>query len=286
MASTPKPPRKGFLALRRALTDKTKWSPQVLSQRVRKEKNRMPMETGVAHALIAHDQGIRIDRYLAGTDLKGVQDTMAMVGNGASPTQATSKSGKGRSGGRAKAPLSRPIIFKALNITTTDPFLPKAKIGEANEMGEVYPVLSLLENSIRHVMRTVMEAKFGATWWHTELASARCREVKDKVAQRKRREEQQSWHQRRAQHDIGYTDLADLLVIAQSKRNLLFPVVLGEETWFQSLVNQTAPSRHVLAHMNPLSNASVIALGVRLQQWHTHLQNREAEIRAAMTPTP
>jgi hypothetical protein len=74
------------------------------------------------------------------------------------------------------------------------------------------------------------------------------------------------------------------LVIAQSKRDLFFPVILGEETWFQSLVNQTAPSRHVLAHMNPLSKDSVTALGVRLQQWHTHLQNREAEIRAAMVP--
>lgn len=285
MASTTKPP-KGFPALRRALTEKTKWSRQAVSQRVRQQKKRMPMKTGVAQAIVAHGQNIRLDRYLTGTDLQEVQDMMAKVGNGAPAAATTSGNGKGRSAARAKAPVARPIIFKALNITTTDPFLPKAKIDEANEMGEVYPVLYLLENSIRHVIKSVMEAKFGATWWNTELTNARCRDVKNKVAQRRQREQEQSWHQRRAQHDIGYTDLADLLVIAQSKRDIFFPVVIGDEGWFQSLVNQTAPSRHVLAHMNPLSANSVAALGVRLQEWHLHLQNREAEVRAAMTPTP
>jgi len=40
----------------------------------------------------------------------------------------------------------------------------------------------------------------------------------------------------------------------------------------------------VLCHLNPLSDNSVKALGVRLTEWETHLAKREAEIRTAMTP--
>jgi hypothetical protein len=130
-----------------------------------------------------------------------------------------------------------------------------------------------------------MEAKFGAGWWDTALTSANALKMKGKVEDRLKKEDEQSWHQRRGAHKIDYVDLGDLLVIAQSKRDLFFPRLLGKETWFQNLVEQTSPSRNVLCHMNPLSKDSVTALGVRLTEWHTHVKTREVEIRAAMTPT-
>jgi hypothetical protein len=285
MASRSKPP-KGFPALRRALTDRTHWSPQVLSQRVRKQKKRMPMKTGVAQAIIAHDQGIRIDRYLVGTDLKEVQDTLARVGNDAPTASAPASNGKGRHTARAKRPGTRAMSFKALNITITDPFLAPEKIVQAHEMAKVYPVLHVLENSIRNVIRKVMEAQFGTDWWDTALTSPPALKMKNRVENRLKTEAEQSWHQRRGDHKIDYIDLSDLLVIAQSKPNLFFPGVLGKESWFQSLVDQTSPSRHVLCHMNGLKENSVTALGVRLVEWENHLKNRETEIRAAMSPTP
>lgn len=109
--------------------------------------------------------------------------------------------------------------------------------------------------------------------------------VKTRVENRLKTEAEQSWHQRRGDHKIDYIDLSDLLVIAQSKPNLFFPGVLGKENWFQSLVDQTSPSRHVLCHMNGLKENSVTALGVRLVELENHLKNRESEIRGAMTPT-
>ena len=78
--------------------------------------------------------------------------------------------------------------------------------------------------------------------------------------------------------------MGDLLTIAQSKRDVFFPIVLGDEKWFEGLIGETSPSRNVLCHMNPLADTSVTAVEVKLTQWHTHLQKREAEIRAAMTP--
>ncbi len=282
MASTIKR-AKGFPALRRALTEKTKWSRQVLSQQVRQQKNRMPMKTGVAQAIVAHGQNIRLDRYLASTDLTEVQDMMARVGNGAPSAPAN---GKGRRAPRAKGPVTRLTVFRALNITISDPFLPQEKIVQANEMAKVYPVLHVLENSIRNVIRRVMEAQFGTDWWDTALTSPPALKMKTRVEDRLRKEAEQSWHQRRGDHNIDYIDLSDLLVIAQSKPQLFFPRVLSKESWFQSLVDQTAPSRHVLCHMNGLKENSVTALGVRLVEWENHLKNREADIRAAMTPTP
>jgi len=145
-------------------------------------------------------------------------------------------------------------------------------------------VLYVLENSIRTVIRGVMEAKFGADWWDNALTSANALKMKNKVEDRLKKEDEQSWHQRRGAHKIDYVDLGDLLVIAQSKRDVFFPRVLGQENWFHSLVDQTAPSRNVLCHMNPLSDHSVTAVGLRLTEWHNHLKKREAEIRAAMTP--
>jgi len=268
---------KGFAALRRALMDQTKWSPFALSRRVKAVKRRLPMRTKVAQAIVAHGAGDQPDRFLDGDDLEEVQQTMAKLGG--APSSANGPRPK-----RAKGPVTRVMNFKAFGIKTSDPFLDKGKLDEAVEMSKAYPVLYVLENSIRTVIKGVMEAKYGADWWNNELTSAKANELKNKVNARLKKEEQQSWHQRRGAHPIDYVDLADLLVIAQSKRDLFFDRLLGDEKWFESLVSETSPSRNVLCHMNPLVDHSVTALEVRLTQWHNHLKQREAEIRAAMTP--
>jgi hypothetical protein len=281
MAPTGKP--KGFPALRQALVDKTNWSKQVLSLRVQAVKDRMPMKTKVAQAIVAHGKGLRLDRYLDGAALEEVQQVMARLGNGGA-VPAASANGNGRRLARVSAPVARVLSFKAFGIKTTDPFLPREKQDQAHEMSKVYPILYLLENSIRTVIRGVMEASYGPSWWDTELTNAKAREMKNKVEQRLQREDEQSWHQQRGKHKIDYVDLSDLLVIAQSKRDVFFPRLLGKESWFQGLVEETAPSRNVLCHMNPLLENNVTALSVRLTHWHNHLKNREVQIRAAMTP--
>lgn len=268
---------KGFAVLRDALKDKTGWSPFALSRRVKAVKKRLPMKTKVAQAIVAHGEGVLPDRYLDKDDLAEVQQTMAKLGAPpASPTHSRLK--------RAKGPATRVMNFKVFDIKTSDPFLEKGKQDEAVEMSGAYPVLYVLENSIRTVIRGVMEAKYGPEWWDTALASANALKMKTKVEDRLKKEQQQSWHQRRGSHKIDYVDLMDLLTIAQSKRELFFPVVLSDEKWFEALVTETYRSRNTLCHMNPLSADSVTAVGVKLTQWHNHLNAREGEIRAAMTP--
>lgn len=269
---------KGFAALRRALIDRTKWSPYTLSRRVRAVKARLAMNTKVAQAIVAHGEGLRPDRFLDGSDLADVQQTMAKLPGGAPPVAA------GPRPKRARGPATRVMHFKAFGIKTADPFLEKVKLDEAVEMSKAYPVLYVLENSLRAVIRGVMEAKFGVDWWDKALTSANALKMKGKVEDRLKKEDDQSWHQRRGAHKIDYVDLTDLLVVAQSKKDVFFPRLLGQENWFQSLIEQTAPSRNVVCHMNPLSNHSVTALGVRLAEWENHLAQRKAEIQEAMKP--
>src|SRR3989442_1672954 len=123
MATVSKAP-KGFTALVKALYTKTKWSPFALSRRVRAVKQRLPMKTKVAQAIVAHGEGLRPDRYLGGADLEEVQQTMAKLGSApASPN--------GPRPARAKGPVTRVLSFKAHGIKTSDPFLDKGKLAEA-----------------------------------------------------------------------------------------------------------------------------------------------------------
>ncbi len=272
---------KSFAALRKALIEKTGWSPFALSRRVNAVKKRLPMKTKVAQAVVAHEAGVRPDRFLDGAELDEVQQTIAKLAK--APTSAAA-SGNGRRPARAKKPATRVFSFGAFKLKTKDPFLGNEKYVEAVEMARAYPLLYVLENSIRTVIKGVMEAKYGADWWDTQLTSAKARELKNKVDARLRTEDQQSWHQRRGAHQIDYVDLPDLLIIARSKQDVFFPRVLGDEKWFESLISETSPSRNVLCHMNPLKDNTVNAVSVKLTQWHDHLNAREAEIRAAMTP--
>lgn len=269
---------KGFAALRRALIDRTKWSPYALSRRVRALTKRLAMNTKIAQAIVAHGEGLRPDRFLDGADLAEVQQTMAKLPGSAAPVAAGSRPK------RAPAQVTRVMHFKAFGIKTTDPFLERTKLDEAVEMSKAYPVLYVLENSVRAVIKGVMEAKFGLDWWDGALTSANALKMKGKVEDRLKKEDDQSWHQRRGAHKIDYVDLTDLLVIAQSKKDVFFPRLLGQENWFQSLIEQTAPSRNVVCHMNPLSDHSVTAVGLRLAEWENHLAKRKAEIQEAMKP--
>lgn len=150
-------------------------------------------------------------------------------------------------------------------------------------MAKVYRKLYLLENSMRAVIRGVMDVKFGADWWDTALTSANAMKMKNKVGDWLKKEDDQSWHQRRGKHKIDYVDLGDLHTIAASKAEVFFPRLLGKDTWFSQLVEEMSPTRNVVCHMNPLADASVTAIDLRLTMWRQHLKSREAEIRAAMT---
>jgi hypothetical protein len=108
--------------------------------------------------------------------------------------------------------------------------------------------------------------------------------IASQVADRMTSEKRKSWHQRRGAYEIDYTDFPDLLMIAESKPDVFFPVLLGEQEWFRQFFREVVPSRNVVCHMNPLSSLNGEHVSLKLKQWQEHLRNRQPEIAAAMTP--
>ena len=174
---------------------------------------------------------------------------------------------------------TRTLVFPG-TFTLTDPLLPEGKLREAREMAAIYPLLYVIENSIREVVQRVMRAKYGADWWNTALTSGKAKQVKLTSAQRQDSEVRMSWHQRRGAHDIDYIDLSELRDIILAKQDDFFPDVLGDNrAWFEQFMRELIPSRNVVCHMNPLAQHNVDdVVRVKVTRWFTLLTERRAHI--------
>jgi HEPN superfamily Swt1-like protein len=268
-------PTKGFGALRTDFLKRIGKSKQWLSAEAKKENI---LDVKVAQALVARRHGMRLQKYLQGADLEKVQQAMATNGARVAPAPAAQR------GGRVKLAAKAWVIAIGKEFKASFPLLSTGKLTEAKEMAAVYPFLFVLENSVRDIIKRVMQAKYGENWWDTQLTSAKAKDVKSRVEQKLAREDEQSWHQGRGKHKIDYTTLGELKVIAASNQALFFPDLLGTKTWFDGLIDELEPSRNVLCHMNPLTKENADLVKLRFGQWQRHLVKRETDLSTAMTP--
>ena len=87
-------------------------------------------------------------------------------------------------------------IAKEFNIS--DPILSGVKIEQAKEMASIYPLLYILENSIRELIDIKMIKLHDENWWD----SYSTRKLRELVAGRMLGENKNSWHQRRGQGQL------------------------------------------------------------------------------------
>jgi len=266
-------------SLREALVARTQWNTDQLSKRVQQLRAQTPMTTGTAQAILAHRNGVRIAKFLSEEEVSKVQDVLAKLAmmsasNGTKvyvPPKAASK----------KQTRERTIVFPN-NFRLRDPFLSDAKIKEATEMAVVYPILYVLENSIREVVQRVMRAKYGAEWWDRALTNGSLKTLKQIADVRMAKEDKMSWHQRRGAHPIDYIDLGQLGDIIFAKQDDFFPEILGDSRrMLESLLSEAVPSRNVLCHMNPLSELNAKDLEVKAERWRFLIEQRRDKIPAA-----
>jgi hypothetical protein len=245
--------------LRSALLTKLSITPQALSLRVQKKKKLTPMSTKLATYLIAHEEGIKIDKFLTAAEVQQVRELMNLTRTTAAATSVSSARSK------REAPRTKEIRFPS-GFKVKDALLPASKLKEAQEMAKVYPLLYVLENSMREVIKRAMKAKHGETWWDTQLTSGKPKTVHQTASDRKVNEKK--WHQGRGAHPIDYVDLSDLRVIIQANSALFFPAVLGDDIeWFRQFMKELEPSRNVLCHMNPLDAHNTKDLEVKVERW-------------------
>jgi hypothetical protein len=255
--------------LKSILLQKLGVTPQALSLRVQKKIKQLPMTTAEATYLIAHDVGLRLTDYLKADEIANVRHLQTQLNNSGSAA-AGSFDRKVVTGRRAKGSHPREIRF-ANRMKVMSAVLAASKLTEAKEMAGLYPILYLLENSMREVVRRVMRARFGDNWWNTELVSGKLKNVRQKASDRMATEDSKhSWHQRRGAHPIDYVDLGDVGDIILAKQTTFIPDVLRCDTdWFKQFMKELEPSRNVLCHMNPLSETNARDLTTKFERWES-----------------
>ncbi len=206
--------------------------------------------------LLAAQSGINLNRYLDKERVDQIRQLLFQVNQHAQPAQLA-------------ASTSRKTVIKRLSVTVgkkfavRDPLLTEKMLAEAKEMAEeVYPLLYVLENSVREMIVRIMQKTHGADWWDTRVS----KDIRDEVQKRKKREDENPWHGKRGAHPISYTDLDHLGRIVQNNW-ADFKLILPGAQWLDQRLNDVGHSRNPVAHMNPLSGNDIQRIKVYFRDW-------------------
>lgn len=153
-----------------------------------------------------------------------------------------------------------------------DPILDSATMNKATEMAATYPLLCLVENSMREFIRRVIESRHGKKWWDDGAPEG----IRKTIRKRKSEDEKNAWHQRRGKHPIDYLDLNQLPALVRKELGDFVPDLLPSIEWFQELVNELYLSRCVVCHMNPLHKDNIQGVKSKVRQWQKQVKGKEA----------
>jgi hypothetical protein len=254
--------------LRKALLEKLKITHQALSQRVKTLKRDRPMTTPEAVYLIAHQNGIALDKYLPQQEIESLRALLPTA-----PRRSFDGAKSGIRSARRLVDECRTVVIGG-EFRATDPILLPRVLGEAKEMAAVYPFLYVLENSIREAIDRVMKSKHGPNWWDTHAPQG----LRDTVSTRMAEENIHSWHQRRGAGPLCYLDLNQLPAVIRKNQAHFVPDVIPSVEWFTQFVEEVYQSRCVLAHMNPLDKTNIQAVKVRFAQWQKLVNSKKGRL--------
>lgn len=234
-------------------------------KRAKKAQEDFPFSSDQAYLFLARDAKLRLSDYASREEIESFQGALQSVASASRETvkpEHRSTQGVKRSGKKE---------YKFPNNVKIDDILRSARVSsDAVEMSKVYPMLYVLENSIREFIVEAMKKYHGDDWWEKTVN----KRLKDYVVGRREGENKKSWHQKRGDRNIDYLDMADLpKLVCKFKDKLVDEGLVDNELWIQNLINEVYPSRNVLAHMNPLERLSVDTIKVKLGQWGNFVRN-------------
>lgn len=152
-------------------------------------------------------------------------------------------------------------------ISCFDPLLPPKLIEEASLMAEkCYPILYIYENTIRNVIRILMEKVYGTDWWNKRVKPIH--QTMDRTIEtRIKTESDERWHySRRGVHKIFYADLDHLRLIIEDNWNI-FKQIHRRKSWVVEHIMQPGHSRNIIAHNNPLSKRDIMSINTKIMEW-------------------
>lgn len=249
-------------ALRQAILTKADIKLPTLSNRVRAIKDKDGSITSrLALGIVALREKIHLEEYFEASELMEIRGLAIPDVEKVQRVKKTPSLPRKTGSRQIEIKLPGGQLFH-------DPMLDASILGDAQKMAGIYPLLYLLENSIRRLIISVLEQSYGVDWWNSGLSnSGNVKKIKASVADRMAGENQKKWHQKRGAHEIYYTDFNSLGTIIFSKKEDFFPEPLGDQTFIQGLFNEIIPSRNVLGHMNPLENDSITDIRLKYSRW-------------------
>jgi hypothetical protein len=221
--------------IRKLLLDKSNLSKRRIYQLIEKKRKEygytISRETA-AYILAADHYDIDISKHLSDEELDKVREArrITIEKRELVPTKETPQ---------------RKIPKVRKKLVSTDRYLPMSVKRDAEKMSEVYKILYLFENSVRHVILSVMGLKYGLNWWEIKVS----KEIKNKVEKRMAAEKKNRWHSRRGAHRIFYTDIEDLCAIVTTNWQD-FENMFPDLTWVKSRIDSIGLSRNIVAHNN------------------------------------
>lgn len=224
------------------------------------------MPTDIATYIVAHREGLRINKYLDSETLQSVAEWEAKVA--AKEPAAASGAAAGQAKERSRAVVVREA--KIADVKVPQGSLTQKHIADAQKMAEVYPVLYVFENSVREFVDGHLTKAYGANWWDEPKLVPK--DVRDTVEHVRKAEAINRAHTSRNARPIYYTMLGDLVnIVVSEKGNKVFKKpMFPRATWFPELVQSAEVTRNIFAHMNPLQKRDIRrledALGIWLDQ--------------------
>lgn len=239
-------------------------TPRRINQMIAETQHRYGIvDRDMAGYVFAFEQKIKLKKYLDDSIMQKVQDAMQKR-TSVNIVQSKSKNPNGE---------AKQSIIKIGNDFDIDhPVLPARILTEAKKMADVYPYIYLFENSVRNVIITVMEKKYGTNWWH-EKASTKTRGIVDS---RMASDKKNKWHGRRGAHPIFYSDidhLGDIITTYWKDFEPYFPSL----PWIKAKLEIIEASRNVVSHNNPLSEDDIASVKLNFKQWTKQIKDFEVE---------
>lgn len=149
--------------------------------------------------------------------------------------------------------------------------LPAEKVSEAKRMGEIYPYIYVLENSVRELIRTTLEKSHGSDWWD----SCAPKESLSKAAERQDKQGKSRYYGTKAPHPIYLVDLDDLRnIIIRNWKDFEpeLPKLSHTQAWVINTLQMIEETRNIITHNNPISKDDELKLKVNFKDWANRIR--------------
>jgi hypothetical protein len=178
----------------------------------------------------------------------------------------------------SKSTNSQKVLhIENIKIVEKPPLLDQHTIEQAQQNSSLYPLIYILENSIRKLINHLMLKNFGSNWWEEKISNA----TKQSVETKKRKDTLNPWMGKRSEDPIYYTDFIDLANIIRSKPdifNKIFEGLSGGTNWIIQRIEELYLIRNNIAHSCPLSKKDRTLLNAYFKTIYDTLDTMNSKI--------